>query len=205
MRPNYLEQVRQRIDAAKPGAVFIPSDFFDIAESVKINMCLSRLKESEELILVMRGVFAKPRYSKLLNKNIPPSIDEIARAIARNYGWTVIPCGDTALNMLGLSTQIPAIYHYVSDGPYKKYDADGIALQFRHTDNKYEILDVPYQTALLIQAIKALGKDRITEEQIRYLSGKLTAEEKQELLQQCQRITAWVYQTIKKICKEVEQ
>ena len=61
MRPNYLEQVRQRIDAAKPGAVFIPSDFFDIAESVKINMCLSRLKESEELILVMRGVFAKPR------------------------------------------------------------------------------------------------------------------------------------------------
>ena len=114
MRPNYLEQVRQRIDAAKPGAVFIPSDFFDIAESVKINMCLSRLKDSEELILVMRGVFAKPRYSKLLNKIIPPSIDEIARAIARNYGWTVIPCGDTALNMLGLSTQIPAIYHSAS-------------------------------------------------------------------------------------------
>ena len=62
-RPNYLEQVRERINNAKPGAVFIPSDFFDIAEAVKINMCLNRLKESGELIIIMRGIFAKPRYS----------------------------------------------------------------------------------------------------------------------------------------------
>ena len=65
-RPNYLEQVRERINNAKPGAVFIPSDFFDIAEAVKINMCLNRLKESGELIFIMRGIFAKPRYSTLL-------------------------------------------------------------------------------------------------------------------------------------------
>ena len=100
-RPNYLEQVRERINNAKPGAVFIPSDFFDIAEAVKINMCLNRLKESGELIIIMRGIFAKPRYSTLLKKNVPPYSDDIARAIARNYGWTIIPCGDTALNIFG--------------------------------------------------------------------------------------------------------
>ncbi len=67
-RPNYLDQVRERIDTATPGAVFIPSDFFDIAEAVKINMCLNRLKESGELIFIMRGIYAKPRYSALLKK-----------------------------------------------------------------------------------------------------------------------------------------
>ena len=44
-RPNYLEQIRNRIAHAKPGEVFIPSDFFDIAEAVKI----SDTKEPEKI------------------------------------------------------------------------------------------------------------------------------------------------------------
>lgn len=201
-RPNYLEQIRQRIEQTKPGAVFIPSDFFDIAEAVKVNVCLNRLKESGELIFIMRGVFAKPRYSMLLKKNVPPYSDDIAKAIARNYGWTIVPCGDTALNMLGLSTQVPAVWLYVSDGPYKKYNADGVALQFKHTDNKNEIIEVSYKTALIIQALKALGKGSITDEHTCHLSGMLTKEEKQSMLAESQRVTAWVYEIIKKICTE---
>ena len=201
-RPNYLEQIRNRITHAKPGEVFIPSDFFDIAEAVKINMCLNRLKETGELVYLMRGLFAKPRYSMLLKKNVPPHSDDIAKAIARNYGWTIIPSGDTALNILGLSTQVPAIWAYISDGPYKKYQADGTTLQFKHTDNKNEIIDVSYKTALVIQALKALGKDNITSSHISYLCNKLTLDEKQRILAESQRITAWVYEIIKKICTE---
>lgn len=204
-RPNYLEQVRERINNSKPGSVFIPSDFFDIAEAVKINMCLNRLKENGELIFIMRGIFAKPRYSMLLKKNVPPYSDDIAKAIARNYGWTIIPCGDTALNMLGLSTQVPAIWLYVSDGPYKKYNADGVTLQFKHTDNKNEIIEVTYKTALIIQALKALGKDGIEDSHIQRLSAKLTQEEKHIMLAESRRITAWVYEIIKRICTEVPQ
>ena len=204
-RLNYLKQVRERINSAKPGSVFIPSDFFDIAEAVKINMCLNRLKENEELISIMRGIFAKPRYSVLLKKNVPPYSDDIAKAIARNYGWTIIPCGDTALNILGLVTQVPAVWLYVSDGPYKKYNAYGVTLQFKHTDNKNEILEVTYKTALIIQALKALGKDGIEDRHIQHLSEKLSQEEKDAMLAESQRITAWVYEIIKRICTEVHQ
>lgn len=201
-RPNYLEQIRKRVEQAKPGEAFVPSDFFDIAEAVKVNVCLNRLKESGELIFVMRGVFAKPRYSKLLKKNVPPYSDDIAKAIARNYGWTIIPCGDTALNMLGLSTQVPSVWLYVSDGPYKKYNTDGVALQFKHTDNNNEITEVSYKTALVIQALKALGKNSVTDDHIRHLSDALTQKEKQDMAVESQRVTAWVYEIIKKICTE---
>jgi len=71
-RPDNLEQVKNRIQDAKDGSVFIPSDFFNIAEAVKINMCLDRLEETGELQRMMRGIYVKPRYSALLNKNIPP-------------------------------------------------------------------------------------------------------------------------------------
>ena len=59
--------------------------------------------------------------------------------------------------MLGLSTQVPAVWQYVSDGPYKTYAADGIHLQFKHTDRKNEIVGISEETALVIQALRALG------------------------------------------------
>lgn len=200
-RPDILEQVKARIQSAKDGSVFIPSDFFDIAEAVKINMCLNRLEETGELQRVMRGIYAKPRYSVLLNKNVPPRSDDIAKAIARNYGWTIVPCGDTALNMLGLSTQVPAAWLYISDGPYKSYKADGMTLKFKHTDNKNEIINISYKTALVVQALKALGKGNVTDKELQSISKLLSDNEKTQMLMEAKRVTAWVYELIRKICK----
>jgi hypothetical protein len=200
-RPDILEQVKARIQSAKDGSVFIPSDFFDIAEAVKINMCLNRLEETGELQRVMRGIYAKPRYSVLLNKNVPPRSDDIAKAIARNYGWTIVPCGDTALNMLGLSTQVPAVWIYISDGPYKTYKTDGMTLKFKHTDNKNEITNISYKTALVVQALKALGKVNVTDKELQIISKLLSDEEKAQMLMEAKRVTAWVYELIRKICK----
>jgi len=201
-RPDHLEQVKKRLQDAKDGAVFIPSDFFDIAEASKINKCLTRLEETGELLRVMRGIYVKPRFSKLLNKDVPPRTDDVAKAIARNYGWTIVPCGDTALNMLGLSTQVPAVWLYVSDGPYKTYEADGITLKFKHTDNKNELINISYKSALVFQALKALGKGNVTDKELRGISKLLTEDEKTQMLNEAKRVTAWVYELIRKICKE---
>ena len=201
-RPDNLEQVKKRIQDAKDGSVFIPSDFFDIAEAVKINMCLDRLEETGELQRVIRGIYVKPRYSALLNKNVPPRSDDIAKAIARNYGWTIVHCGDTALNMLGLSTQVPAVWLYVSDGPYKTYEADGMTLKFKHTDNKNEIINISYKTALVVQALKTLGRSNVTDKELRSISKLLTENEKAQMLVEAKRVTAWVYELMRKICKE---
>ena len=201
-RPDYMKQIKTRIDAAEPGAVFIPSDFFDIAEAVKVNMCLNRLIKNGDLNRVMRGVFAKPRHSELLNKNVSPYSNDIAKAIARNYGWTIVPFGDTALNILGLSAQVPAVWLYISDGPYKTYNADGITIRFKHTDNKNEIISISYQTALVVQALKALGKGNISDSDIRRLSDTFSQSEKQKMLSESRRVTAWVYGYIRKVCME---
>lgn len=200
-RPDYLKQIRERINQAETGAVFIPSDFADIAETAKVNMCLKRLKESGELTNLKRGVYMKPRHSTLLNQPVPARSDDVAKAMARNFGWTIIPCGDTALNLLGLSTQVPAVWSYVSDGPYRSYTVDGIKLQFKHTDRKSEIIGLSEKTALVIQALRAIGKENITPKDIKKLSEKLDEAEKSRLLLEGQRAAAWIYETIKQICK----
>lgn len=204
-RPDYLRQIRERIDHAEAGTVFIPSDFADIAEAAKVNMCLKRLKESGELTSLKRGVYMKPRYSALLNQPVPARSDDVAKAMARNFGWTIVPCGDTALNLLGLSTQIPAVWSYVSDGPYRRYTVDGIKLQFKHTDRKSEIIGLSENTALVIQALRAIGKENITQKDLKKLSGKLDESEKSRLLLEGQRAAAWIYEAIKRICKGENQ
>ena len=204
-RPDYLRQMRERIDHAEAGTVFIPSDFADIAEAAKVNMCLKRLKESGELTSLKRGVYMKPRYSTLLNQPVPARSDDVAKAMARNFGWTIVPCGDTALNLLGLSTQIPAVWSYVSDGPYRSYTVDGIKLQFKHTDRKSEIIGLSEKAALVIQALRAIGKENITQKDIKKLSGKLDEAEISRLLLEGQRAAAWIYEAIKRICKGENQ
>ena len=185
-RPDILKQVKLRIENAAPGDIFIPADFSDLAEARKITMCLSRLHEDGTLEKVKRGVYMKPRYSQLLNRTVPPREDAVAKAIARNYGWTIVPCGDTALNMLGLSTQIPTVWLYVSDGPN-------------------ELIGVTEKTALIIQALRALGKENIDSQTISYLYGRLDAKEKRQLLQESRYATAWIYEAIKKICGGAEE
>lgn len=104
--------------------------------------------------------------------------------------------------MLGLSTQVPAVWLYVSDGPYKIYEADGMTLKFKHTDNKNEIINISNKTALVVQALKALGKGNVTDKELRSISKLLTENEKAQMLVEAMRVTAWVYELMRKICKE---
>ena len=200
-RIDTMNQMRTRVMAAAPGDVFIPSDFADLAEPRTVSMYLSRMMADGTLEKVKRGVYAKPRRSFWLGTAVPPKSDEIAKAIARNFGWTVVPCGDAALNMLGLSTQIPAVWLYVSDGPYKTYEAHEIKFQFKHTDRKNELIGITYQSALVIQALRALGREQIGFDTIQILRRKLTTQEKERMLSECQHITAWIFEIIKLICQ----
>lgn len=199
-RPNYLNQIKKIITDAEVGTAFVAVDFTTIADKKTISMGLTRL-ESEGLIRrVFRGVYDKPEYNTFLGEYVAPSPNKVAYALARNFGWTIVPCGDTALNILGLSTQVPAAWVYVSDGTYKEYTYDNTTIQFKKTTNK-EVSKFSYKTALTVQALKALGKDKIDDTIISRLSKLLTKEERKIMLDEAKAATSWIYEYIKLICR----
>ena len=195
-------KIKERIENSESNTIFITSDFIDIASVYAANGALRRLTKDGAIDQIMRGVYNKPKYNKKLNRRIPPSPNDIAKAISRNYGWTIIPSGNTALNILGLSTQVPAQWEYVSDGPYKNYNIDDkTSIRFKHTANK-EITKLSYDTALLIQALKALGKDNIDNKVIRKISEEISETKKAAILKEAQYTTSWIYEVIRGICNE---
>ena len=202
-RTDNLHKIRRRIYESETGSVFVASDFADITDNKKSSVCLMRLAEEKVLRRIMRGVYDKPEYNSFLQEYLEPAPDKVANAIARNYGWTIVPCGDTALNLLGLSTQVPAIWLYVSDGPYKEYSFNNTTIKFKHTANK-GISKLSYKTSLVIQALKALGKENIDNNVIVKLTKALTDDEKKNMLNEAKSTTSWIYEYIKSIARSSE-
>ena len=118
MDNGYTKRIRERVLSLEDGTVFVTSDFADIADTSTIRQSLSRLVQSGTLRRILKGVYEKPKYSKLLDEYVAADPEAVANALARSYHWTIAPCGNTALNLLGLSTQVTAVWSYISDGPY---------------------------------------------------------------------------------------
>lgn len=199
MTEGYAKQIQDRIHKAPESSVFVNSDFADIANTDTVRRNLNRLAQKDTLRRVFNGVYEKPKYSKLLGEYVAINPDAIAKALARSYHWTIAPCGNTALNLLGLSTQVSTSWSYISDGPYKSYKWNNTEIEFKHRTNK-EITGLSYMTSLVIQALKALGKNNVKSDTIDYLRKKLSKEEKQACLQEAKESTDWIYDAIRKIC-----
>ena len=199
MDNGFMKSIRDRVLNAEDGSVFTSSDFADIADTGTIRQSLNRLVQDKILRRIIRGVFEKPKYSKLLGEYVAVSPDAVAQALARSYRWTIAPCGDTALNILGLSNQVTAVWSYISDGPYKTYEWDHVKIEFRHRTNR-EITGLSYMTSLVIHGLKALGKERISSETIERLSARLSESEKTALLRESSESSDWIVDTVRKIC-----
>ena len=204
MAHGYSKQIQDRIKNASDGTVFVNTDFVDIANQETVRKNLNRLVQTGVLKRVLNGVYEKPKYSKLLGEYIAVDPDAVAKALARSYHWTIVPCGNVSLNLLGLSTQVPAVYSYVSDGPYKIYELGSTKIEFKHRANK-EISGLSYTTSLVVQALKTLGKSNISSDVIQILGNNLSKENKQVCLKEAKETTSWIYNAIQNICRDNAQ
>lgn len=198
-KESIQDQIEKRINSFERGAAFSAFDFLDIAEANTVNQMLYRLEKSETIRRLLNGIYDKPTYSNLIKEYSAPRIDKVAEALARRFNWRIAPSGNTALNLLHVSTQVPNVWEYVSDGPYREYDIDGTKLKFKHTKAR-EINGYSQKTIMTIQAIRALGRNKLTNEDIRRLSSALTSEEKRKMPEEARSASGWVYDEIKNIC-----
>ncbi len=162
---------------------------------------MSRLNEDGSIRRIAQGVYDKPEYSEFLQEYSAPRIDKVAEAYARKYNWTISASGNSALNLLNVSTQVPNVWLYISDGVNREYQIGNTKLIKKKKANK-EITGYSRITRLVVQGIKALGKDNISKDKIELFSNKLSKEDKKIILEEGKASTAWVYKAIRQICEK---
>ena len=197
---SYTEKISDKINDFDSHKVFFANDFLDVASNATVRQILKRLADEDKIKRVIDGFYYNPKYSELIGEYEAVSIHELALAIARKYNWNIAPYNSTALNLLGLSTQVPTHYKYISSGRYKEYKIGDTILEFKKV-NPGEIANMSLKTATVIQAIKSLGKENINAQVMQKIRENLTQEERTDLMNESKSVPAWIYEVIRGICE----
>ena len=190
-----------RIYGRGRGWAFSPNDFVEDFSRDQIENALAGLCREGKIRRVCRGVYDYPKYSELLQQELSPDFDQVAQAFARKFNWRIQPSGDVALNLLGLSTQVPGRLVYLSDGPNRQYDIGNYTLEFK----KSALKDVGFkyrESGLIVQALKSLGQEMVDESVIATLRKQLDETTCKRVLKDTVTATGWVYEMIKRVCGE---
>lgn len=199
-----IDQILSRIYGNGRGWAFSRKDFALLGNADLIDKSLSILAQKGTIRRVMRGLYDYPRYSKWLQQSLEPDIDQVAHALARKYGWNIQVTGNAALNIMGLSTQVPTRYLYLSEGSSKTYLIGAVELEFKKA--RYSLLNTKRQdSALLVQALDSLGSANVGQTELqafaRYLAPDkpLPVKIRNAIARDTQYVTSWIQQAIMQI------
>ncbi len=198
---SVANKILSRVHGRGRGWSFSSNDFISEFNREQVDNALSDLTEKGKIRRVCRGIYDYPRYSNLLEQDLSPDFDQVAQAMSRKFNWRIQPSGDAALNLLGLSTQVPGRIIYLSDGPTRKYSIGNYTLEFR----KSALKDVGFkykESGLIVQALKALGKNQVAEIPIENIRKNLDLTKGKKIIKDTKSATSWIYEYIKKIYTE---
>ncbi|TAL64165.1 MAG: hypothetical protein EPN88_11395, partial [Bacteroidetes bacterium] len=146
------------------GKLVFPADFQRIGTVENVKKVLLRLEQRKTLIRIAHGIYLYPKQDQELGI-LYPSVEEVAKAIAKRDKARIIPTGVQALNKLGLSTQVPLKVVYLTDGAPRTIQIGKRTIKFKKTTPK-NLLVKGEITGLIIQALREIGKENVTNEQI---------------------------------------
>lgn len=196
------DQIVARIKRLGEGKAFSAKDFLDIASRGTIDMALGRLTRNGTIRRIRRGLYDMPRINEALGGKLSPDIDEAARALARRQRWKIVPEGAWAANLLGLSLQVPSKITYLTDGPNKEIQIGRRSIHFKHARPKVMAGPGTGKTALVVQALRYLGKDAVSEREIEALRSSLSPTEKRQLIKETQFGVEWINEVAKQIAEK---
>lgn len=196
-----FNKIRDKIVASDRGQLFFPDDFSAFGSSEAVRSALVRLCQSEVIIRVAQGIYYYPKIDEKWGGGvIPPSIEEIANGIAKRDKVRIIPTGAYVLNILGLSTQVPANVVFVTDGsPRRVSIGKGKGILLKHTS---EMRNFAYQSQmmmLVVTAMREIGEGNITSEQLAIINAHLEKVTLEDFQNDIQLAPIWVRKTLQKI------
>lgn len=169
-----------RIVSLEGGSVIFASDFLDLCTERQAGRVLTELEAKGEIKRLARGIYCKPTLTRF--GPLYPDVSRIVEAVAQRDHAQVLPSGYTAANILGLSTQVPMAYTYITSGSSRQLIVDCKAINLQRAVPR----NFAYKTrlaALIVQALKATGAENIGPEEISALKNAINKHPDKEAFQ----------------------
>lgn len=191
-----------KIKKAKRGTLFFVENFVKIANAKTINKALERMVKTGELQRLSKGIYYRPANSKLIGE-LTPNIETVVLAIAKRDKARIAPTGSYALNQLGLSTQVPTNFVYLTDGSARKLIIGNSRITFKKTSPK-NVAAVGAISSLVIQALKTIGKVNVKINEIEHIQNILKKEKYTRLEHDIRLAPAWIREIMLPILNQLK-
>ena len=188
-------QILEKIKKARGGSLFFVDNFASVAAAKSVNKALERLVKSGEFQRVASGIYVRPLKDKVLGI-VLPGIDEIAVAIARRDKARIVPTGSYALYKLGLTNQVPLNVVYYTDASSRKIRIGKQTITFKKASSK-NVSAIGDISKLAIQALRTIGKDNATEEELIRIRELLKQEKPYHLQHDLKLAPEWIRKLIR--------
>lgn len=173
-----MSEITKRIENMHEGQILFISDFSDLNGNEKVvSRALSAEEKKGNIVRLAKGMYLRPKITRF--GIVYPSVDEMVKAIAHRDKSKVQPCGMTALNMLGLSTQVPIKYTYLTLGSSRKLKLGDRLIELKRSVPKNFVFKTTLG-ALLMQALKSLGEKNISKQEIVQIRKLIDKEKRME-------------------------
>jgi len=193
-------QIKKQIKRKRKGNIIFSNDFKELGSGDAIRQVLSRLCKEEFIIRLSTGIYLYPKISKQIG-TVFPSIEEIAKAIAKREKARLIPTGVYALNRLGLSTQVPMRVVFLTDGAPRVIKVGKKAtVKFKKTVPKHLSFKGEIST-LVIFALKEIGKGNVTDSEKQRIKEVLAYEKQENIRHDAQLAPEWISELMIKISR----
>jgi len=189
------DQILVKIKKAKGGSLFFIDDFVAFGNAKAVGKAMERLVKSGELHRVAKGIYVRPVKDKVLGI-VLPGIEDIAEAIRKRDKARIVPTGSYALYKLGLTTQVPMNVVYYTDSTPRKIKVGKQTINFKRASarNLYAIGDI---SKLVIQALKTIGKDKVTDYELHKIKELLKQEKPYHLQHDLKIAPEWIRKLIR--------
>jgi hypothetical protein len=205
MDKSIASTVKKRILQIEEGELFTIGDFADLNSDEVVTRTLSRLQKEGKIVRVATGIYTNPKMTRF--GLLFPTIDKVAYKIAERDKAQIMPTGSTALNLLGLSTQVPMNAVYITNGAKRKVKVGNRNIVFKNVIQK----NFQFQGKLLplvIIALKELGEKNITDDTVTKIATLIlesNSGERKTMMHDLYLSPVWIKELLYPIIKQVTE
>ena len=194
------EKIANIIERSSNGKLFFNNSFPKYDDDY-VRQILAELCSQGVIARISFGIYVKPIESKF--GIVYPPISDIVKAIAKRDKAKILPTGNTAMNLLGLSTQVPMNSEYITSGSAREIKLGNRTIRLKRSvpknfDYKGELMPV------LVQALKAIGQNNLTDEHLGIIRKLLTEYPEEKTWQKdVQLAPTWVRKIVTTLKKDI--
>ena len=200
MKTTVAEKVRTEI-AKQPGRVFTAADLKHLpATTNTLERTLARLAERGDIRRISRGLYHYPKPGKLY-RELPPKPEQVAQTLAQAKGAKLVPSGAMALHRLGLTTQVPMKYVYLTNRSSRIERLGKLTVELKKVSER-RLSGAGTKAGEILSAIEYVGpKEARGQNFVSELARKMDSHDADQLQEASKPRAAWVRSVVEEIIK----